>query len=114
MAIITWYSQKYQHPTFYIVETPEGSLDLAYERNVADMYIEFGNHNHSIIITSNLNSSDFLQGLYGRLGNGEEKRKRTLDLLQYGQLSSVQLKQEHVEAFNKHIKQLGLPLIWSD
>ena len=41
MALITLFSQTNDVLTFYIVETPEGSLDLAYEQNVADMYLDF-------------------------------------------------------------------------
>lgn len=110
MALATWFTQSANQPTFYIVETPEGSLDLAYERNVADMYIEFGDYGHTIIITSNLNSSNFLGGLYEHLDD-QEKQKRTLDLLRYGRLSAVQQQEEHLKAFNQRMEQLGLPLI---
>ncbi|MSP12339.1 MAG: hypothetical protein EXR62_05205 [Chloroflexi bacterium] len=112
MALITWFTQASGQQTFYIVETPEGSLDLAYEKNVADMYIEFGSYGHSIIVTSNLNSSNFLGGLYDQLGEKQEKEKRTLDLLKYGRLSSVQKQQKHLKNFNERIHQLGLPFIW--
>ncbi len=111
MALITWFTQSTDQPTFFVVETPEGSLDLAYERNVADMYIEFSSYGHSIIVTSNLNSSNFLGGLYDCLGDDQEKQYRTLDLLQYGRLSSVQRREEHMKAFNERYRQLGLPLI---
>ena len=111
MALVNWFTRSTDQPTFFVVETPEGSLDLAYERNVADMYIEFGGHGHSIIVTSNLNSSNFLGGLYDCLGDDQEKRDRTLDLLHYGRLSSVQQREEHVRAFNERYRQLGLPFI---
>ena len=47
----TIYLDQAGSPGFYIAETPEGSLDLAYERNVAKMYLEFAdgwslNHNY--------------------------------------------------------------------
>ena len=41
MALLTWYNEQENQNTFFIIETPEGSLDLAYEQNVADMYKEF-------------------------------------------------------------------------
>jgi hypothetical protein len=49
MALITWYTEETGQPTLCIVETPEGSLDLAYEQNVAKMYTEFASYGHSII-----------------------------------------------------------------
>ncbi|MCD6050748.1 MAG: chromosome segregation ATPase-like protein, partial [Verrucomicrobia bacterium] len=73
MALISLFSELNNHnETFFIVETPEGSLDLAYERNVAEMYLDFAKFNHSIVITSNLNSSNFLKGLYDQLGDNSK------------------------------------------
>src|SRR5204862_120950 len=104
MALITLFSNLNDDSnTFFIVETPEGSLDLAYERNVADMYLDFAKLGHTIIVTSNLNSSNFLQGLYSRLGAQQAKRDRTLDLLKYGRLSSVQ--GHDAEEFNNRLEQ---------
>lgn len=107
MALITWFTQETSSPTFFIVETPEGSLDLAYERNVADMYYAFAEDGHTVIITSNLNSSNFLAGLYKQLDNAE-KQKRTLNLLHYGRLSPVQEKER--SEFNRRMVQLRLPV----
>lgn len=114
MALITWYAQSTNLPAFYIIETPEGSLDLAYERNVADMYVEFSSYGHSIMVTSNLNSSNFLGGLYESLGTAQERQERTLDLLRYGHLSGVQKREEHMRAFNERARQLGLSLVWPE
>jgi hypothetical protein len=115
MALITWFAERTGQLAFYIVETPEGSLDLAYERNVADMYTEFSDYGHSIIVTSNLNSSNFLRGLYKNLGDEiAGKSERTLDLLRFGHLSDVQRQERHIEAFNDRLEQLGLPLMWND
>ncbi len=107
MALITWFARQGQGPTFFIVETPEGSLDLAYERNVARMYLAFGKDEHTVIITSNLNRSGFLQGLYSELGSEKTVEKRTLNLLQYGHLTNVQ--QQETAAFNREMDQLHLP-----
>jgi hypothetical protein len=109
MALITLFStQGQENPTFFIVETPEGSLDLAYERNVAQMYLNFAEYGHTIIITSNLNSSNFLQGLYQKLGTKAVRRERTLDLFQFGRLSAVQDNTATATAFNKRMDELGL------
>jgi hypothetical protein len=105
MALISWFSQSNTGETFCIVETPEGSLDLAYEENVAKMYLEFAKQGHAIVATSNLNSSNFLKTLSKSLG--DDPKRRVLDLLTYGRLSSVQ--QSHKAQFNKSLEQLKLP-----
>jgi len=110
MALIDLFVMSTGSPTFYIAETPEGSLDLAYERNVATMYLEFANAGHSVIITSNLNSSRFLQTLYAALGDEHNREDRTLDLLKYGRLSTVQ--QRERRDFKRAITQLQLPFEW--
>jgi DNA repair exonuclease SbcCD ATPase subunit len=106
MALISWFAELDSQSTFCIVETPEGSLDLAYEQNVADMYLEFAKQGHAIIATSNLNSSNFLGELFAQVGVDEN---RVLDLLAYGHLSSVQ--KGHIKEFNKRLIALQLPTI---
>lgn len=105
MALIGWFAQANTGKTFCIVETPEASLDLAYEENVAKMYLEFAKQGHSIIATSNLNSSKFLVELFKHLG--DDPKRKVLDLLAYGRLSTVQ--GSHKKDFNKSLKQLKLP-----
>jgi uncharacterized membrane protein len=106
MALIELFTRMTGSPAFYIAETPEGSLDLAYERNVANMYLEFASSQHSIVITSNLNSSNFLQALYTSFSDNTSRENRTLDLLQYGKLSAVQKRER--DDFEKRFKQLQL------
>lgn len=109
MALITLFSKLNRGTTtFFVVETPEGSLDLAYERNVAEMYLDFAKRGHAIIVTSNLNSSNFLQGLYSHLGTARTKQTRTLDLLEHGRLSDVQGSDHMLAEFNKRRRQLGI------
>ena len=108
MALIELFTSVSGSPTFYIAETPEGSLDLAYERNVANMYLEFSNAGHSIIITSNLNSSNFLQSLYAAMDDEKSAGKRTLDLLKYGKLTNVQNREK--QEFDQRYSQLLMPL----
>jgi hypothetical protein len=60
----------------------------------------------------NLNSSNFLRGLYDHLG--DDRQDRTLDLLRYGRLSLVQKQERHLHAFNERLEQLRLPLILPD
>lgn len=75
--------------TFFITETPEGSLDIAYESQVAMMFKIFSESNNKIIFTSNLNSSNFLKELYREISK-EERTLRTLDLLRKGKVTRVQ------------------------
>lgn len=60
MSILSFF---YSKPSFYIVETPDSSLDISYERNAADVFIKFLNQPYALIITTNLNNSEFLNYL---------------------------------------------------
>lgn len=60
MSILTFF---YQSPSFYIVETPDSSLDLSYEKNAADVFLHFLKKPNIIIVTSNLNNSSFVNYL---------------------------------------------------
>lgn len=60
MSILTFF---YQTPSFYIVETPDSSLDISYERNAAEVFLKFLEKPNSIVITSNLNNSSFVNHL---------------------------------------------------
>lgn len=57
MSILSFF---YSNPTFYIVETPDSSLDISYEQNAANVFLKFLENPNSLIITSNLNNSTFL------------------------------------------------------
>ncbi len=60
MSILTFF---YQSPTFYIVETPDSSLDLSYEQNAAGVFLHFLQKPNIVIVTSNLNNSSFIEYL---------------------------------------------------
>ena len=60
MSILSFF---YQSPSFYIVETPDSSLDLSYEKNAADVFLQFLKKPNIIIVTSNLNNSSFVHYL---------------------------------------------------
>lgn len=90
MAIIDYLQNDIeQFSTFFITETPEGSLDMAYELQVAKMFKIFSESNNKIIFTSNLNSSNFLKELYKGIPL-EEREMRTLDLLKKGKITRIQ------------------------
>lgn len=60
MSILTFF---YQTPSFYIVETPDSSLDLSYEQNAANVFHLFLKNPNIVIVTSNLNNSSFVDYL---------------------------------------------------
>ncbi len=60
MSILTFF---YQTPSFYIVETPDSSLDLSYEQNAAGVFLQFLKNPNIVIVTSNLNNSSFVNFL---------------------------------------------------
>lgn len=60
MSILTFF---YQSPSFYIVETPDSSLDLSYEQNAAGVFLQFLKKPNIVILTSNLNNSYFVNFL---------------------------------------------------
>ena len=90
MAIIDYLQKNVcDFSTFFITETPEGSLDLAYENQVAEMFYIFAQSHNKIIFTSNLNSSNFLIDIFTRIAK-EDRKSRILNLLEKGNLTRVQ------------------------
>lgn len=107
MAIIDYLqNENGKFSTFFLTETPEGSLDIAYESQVATMFKIFAESNNKIIFTSNLNSSNFLKELYRSIPK-EERILRTLDLLKKGKITRVQRnKMNYLENIVKEIMEV--------
>lgn len=107
MAIIDYLQNDIEKfSTFFITETPEGSLDIAYESQVAMMFKIFSESNNKIIFTSNLNSSSFLKELYKGIPK-MERSMRTLDLLKKGKVTRVQKgKWEQLEGIVQEIMEV--------
>lgn len=82
MSILSYF---YQGQTFYICETPDSSLDISYEENAANTFMKFLEKPNSLIITSNLNNSTFVDYILSKVEN-----VNILNLLKYGKTSSVQ------------------------
>jgi hypothetical protein len=78
-----------------IIDTPEGSLDIAYEKRAGDMLAMFAEAGHQIIMTANLNSSQLLLALAKRCGREGMTLCRMID---WAELSEVQKEEE--ELFN--------------
>ena len=48
------------HHSTLLIDTPEGSLDIAYESRAGKMFAEFSKHGYDLIITANINTSQLL------------------------------------------------------
>jgi len=97
MAMIKYMSALDSKGSFY-VDTPEGSLDIAYESRAGDMFARFVHDGFGIIMTANINTSRLLLSLAEKCG------KQAMNLCRmttWTELSEVQRAEEHLfdEAF---------------
>lgn len=92
-----WHSRSKERATL-IVETPEGSVDVAYMARVAEMLREFAREGHTLIITTNLNNHEFLPSLMQTTPR-KERKQRILNLLKYGSPKKVQV--DHSQKFEE-------------
>lgn len=74
-----------------VIDTPEGSLDIAYEKRAGDMMAKFSNGGHQIIMTANLNTSKLLIALARNCGRDNMRICRMMD---WAELSEVQQEEE--------------------
>ena len=72
------------------IDTPEGSLDLAYEAQAGQMIARFANDGHRIFMTANINTSQLLRSIASNSKRGFAVQR----LYQWTELSAVQEKQE--------------------
>lgn len=78
------------------IDTPEGSLDIAYEKRAGDMLALFSGSEHQVIMTANLNSSQLLLALARSCGKRNMQLCRMTD---WSELTTVQ--QEEEALFNR-------------
>ncbi len=69
MALARYMTNSAHPPTLYI-DTPEGSLDIAYEQRAGDMFGQFARDGNHIVMTANINTSQLLLQLARRCGAG--------------------------------------------
>lgn len=68
------------NPVNMLIDTPEGSLDIAYESRVGRMFANFiTNYRQNIVMTANINASQLLISLAELCGNEKMKFKRMLE-----------------------------------
>lgn len=98
MAIVTFVCTKTSVSTSMLIDTPEGSLDIAYETNAGSMFYEYIAAHQKVIITANLNSSGLIQTLADKT---KFEKFELISMLKWAKLSSVQ--NTHFELFEKSI-----------
>lgn len=98
MAMVTFVCQKTDASTSMLIDTPEGSLDIAYETNAGSMFYEYIAASQKMIITANLNSSGLIQTLAEKT---KSKKFELISMLKWAKLSSVQ--NTHFELFEESI-----------
>jgi hypothetical protein len=80
------------------IDTPEGSLDIAYEKRAGEMLAKFVAGGHGVVMTANLNTSKLLLAL---AKNCTRARMSLCRMTDWAELSDVQREEEDVfnEAF---------------
>lgn len=75
-------------PSTLMIDTPEGSLDIAYETRAGEMFAETVKHDGHLLMLSNLNGSHLLERLAERL---DSKQMEIVPMLGWTHMSDVQL-----------------------
>jgi DNA repair exonuclease SbcCD ATPase subunit len=107
MALAQFMSAKGSRATLFI-DTPEGSLDIAYENRAGNMLAMFVERGFHVVMTANINSSRLLLALAKRLGHA---RMELCRMTSWTELSDVQVEEESLfeEAYSTIEKALGKP-----
>jgi DNA repair exonuclease SbcCD ATPase subunit len=77
-------------PAGLLIDTPEGSLDIAYESRAGEMFAQFVKGGHSIMMTANINTSQLLQKLAKECGAHQMELTR---MTTWTDLSEVQIQE---------------------
>jgi energy-coupling factor transporter ATP-binding protein EcfA2 len=79
-----------------LIDTPEGSLDIAYEARAGDMFANFAEAGYNLIITANINSSQLLLRLARRCTSEHMELVR---MTEWAPLTEVQADEEDLFNF---------------
>lgn len=93
-------SHFYTTPTFYIIETPDSSLDISYEKNAADVFSNFLEMPYTLILTSNLNNSSFINYIL----KDKSKKIAIIPLFEIAKKSTIQENHEELHQLYNIIK----------
>lgn len=100
------YMSKQNNESTMLIDTPEGSLDIAYESRVGKMFSKFvTKYNQNIIMTANINASQLLVSLAEKCSSQNMSFRRMLD---WTDLNDIQKEGEHLfaEVYNNIEKEL--------
>ena len=89
-----------------MIDTPEGSLDIAYEARAGDMFADFVRDGFNIVMTANINSSQLLIRLAERCGTDLMQLVR---MTEWTPLTEVQAEEE--DLFNEAYGRIEAELI---
>lgn len=78
-------------PACLFIDTPEGSLDIAYESRAGDMIARFVLGGHHVLMTANINTSRLLLSLAEMCGRS---RMQLCKMTTWAELSDVQIEEE--------------------
>lgn len=90
MALAQYMSDPECGAALYI-DTPEGSLDIAYESRAGAMFADFVASGHRILMTANINTSELLFRLAEQCGH---ERMQLCRMTEWAELSDVQRAEE--------------------
>jgi DNA repair exonuclease SbcCD ATPase subunit len=104
MALIEFFSDK----AFLFIDTPEGSLDIAYESKAGQMFSHFAQKGYCIAMTANINTSQLLLQLARQCGH---RKMKLAKMTNWAYLSEVQISEEDKieKAFRKIEEALRSP-----
>ena len=90
---------------YMLIDTPEGSLDIAYESRAGQMFADFVSQGYSVIMTANINTSHLLLRMAEICGKDRMKIERMTD---WTTLSAVQQQEQDIikKAFDEIEKRL--------
>jgi DNA repair exonuclease SbcCD ATPase subunit len=106
MALIEQMSSE-ESPGCLFVDTPEGSLDIAYESRAGEMFALFVEHGHQLLMTANINTSQLLRRLAALCGKSGLNLER---MTEWTDLSEVQVaeEKEFERAWTEILSSLGV------
>lgn len=87
--------------SFFLCETPDSSLDISYEKNAAKVYLEYLKQENQLILTSNLNNSEFLEFLIEKSKDINYK-----NLLKVGRQSTIQANSDELIKASEKIENM--------
>lgn len=107
MALTRQLSADGATPVLY-VDTPEGSLDIAYERRAGSMFGQFVEEGGQLLMTANINTSELLLNLASTCTSSHMRLQR---MTEWATLSDVQVNERDAfdQAFNQIEGRLNEP-----